>query len=152
MFRMFRWKKKVPPVNVNPELDDVRMKDTTGTDDDVKSSNLRKRVFRITGIPAKSTSDDVNQRLRNDDDFKKITDAVDPKTPYTLVLYPSLNGNFQTGILSVVAPEDLLNKFVLENKDRYIPWIDDDEDVDIAIDCHFRGLTPLNRCEEPEVE
>lgn len=123
---------------------------TQGTGDEAQHVHFptKKRALRITGIPNGKSFDDVKQVLQNDPEFSVVLNAS--KSASKLFLYPSVTPKFQVGILLLTVREDLLNEFVSGNAKRYITW--DEEDIDISVDCHFQGLTPLNKCDEPVAE
>lgn len=108
----------------------------------------KREPFELPEFPHGKSCDEVEKLLQKDPKSSVVLEAS--KSAFKLLLYPSTAGRFQVGILLLTAQEDLLNKFVSGNTKLHITW--DDEDIDISVDCHFQGLTPLNKCDEPIAE
>lgn len=102
-------------------------------------------TFRITGIPPGKTNKDVQAVLeKNRANFTTLS----PK----IVVCPGTMGAYQSAIVTLNGPRDVVKAFAMgktKSTERHVRW---DEDNDIKIESHFRGLTQLNQCDSPEAE
>ncbi|KAI5836934.1 hypothetical protein DFP73DRAFT_620676 [Morchella snyderi] len=111
---------------------------------DQKAKPLPKRpiCWRIGGIPLEWSRDDLVKHLQAfDESLQKLEE-------HWLSLFPAYSGNTQTALLNLELP---LQYFQNLNSDettaitiRHLSKEGEQIEVDLSIDCHFHGLTPVN--------
>lgn len=95
------------------------------------------RCFRLSDIPSTWTEDKVLGILE-----EKCNLTRSPSTRLTLL--PSIHDSqFQVGLLSIQRLRDFVDSFAPKEHDNYRRHVQCG-DVQIIIDRHFYGLTPLN--------
>lgn len=102
------------------------------------------RCFRILGIPASWTEDEVLTLLKKSTGYGRSSGDK-------LNLYPCVDdSDSQVGILAFVRSKDYIDTFVPNDHDNYKKTIC--QDNNITIDQFFYGMTPLNTPDTPMVE
>lgn len=93
-------------------------------------------------MPEEWTADQLLENLRNYDKSLVAMKA------YRLSLYPAYSGRTQTALLNIDVPVGLFRDL---DPDQTHPIVivrtseaGARSEVDLTVDCHFRGLTPLN--------
>lgn len=111
---------------------------------DQKAKPLPKRpiCWRIGGIPLEWSRDDLVRHLQAFDESLQKLEG------HWLSLFPAYSGNTQTALLNLELP---LQYFQNLNSDettaitiRHLSKEGEKIEVDLSIDCHFHGLTPVN--------
>lgn len=93
-------------------------------------------------MPEEWTADQLLENLRNHDQ------SLVAMKPYRISLYPAYSGRTQTALLNIDVPHGLFRDLD-PNQTQPIVIVRTSEtgvriEVDLTVDCHFRGLTPLN--------
>lgn len=101
-------------------------------------------VFRLSDIPLEWTRDQVCIFM------KESIPRMDCVEVDHLVLYPSINAKRQVGILTLTGPQEVIEGIAPQDPDRPRRAVKLN-DVEIMIDRHFFGLTPLNNAKNTPV-
>ena len=96
---------------------------------------LAPACFRISNVPPTWNERNLLQAIRSSDDSPDLASTAQ----YRLSFYPACSGSRQTALLNLQSPGCQWN--LQSNEDKLIRG---EDDSDIVMDRHFRGLTPLN--------